>query len=198
MLGTLFLACDLNVQINIVSVSLFLFPLGADSVKSYQSIIRQIIYFNRKPAYYLNRAFKLSCSELNGRFVSNEYIQTLTVIHPKGPSASGKANTATDDSTGQQISSLNDAHTQFTTTSSGNGNHLPVTNSGGHQNLVNSINQQLHHQQQLVQHEAPIQAKVQIQKQKVELKDSHVRPASVNSFMHSSNPGLSKLIVTLD
>ena len=44
--------------------------------------MRQIVYFNRKPAYYLNRSFKLSCSELNGRFSSNDYIQTLTVIHP--------------------------------------------------------------------------------------------------------------------
>lgn len=50
---------------------------------NYQQILRQLIYFNRKPAYYLNRAFKLSCSELNGRFSSNDYIQTLTVIHPK-------------------------------------------------------------------------------------------------------------------
>ncbi|KAI2796804.1 Calsyntenin-2 [Blomia tropicalis] len=56
---------------------------GADSVHNYQQILRQLIYFNRKPAYYLNRAFKLSCSELNGRFSSNDYIQTLTVIHPK-------------------------------------------------------------------------------------------------------------------
>ena len=59
------------------------FSLGADSVHNYQQILRQLIYFNRKPAYYLNRAFKLSCSELNGRFSSNDYIQTLTVIHPK-------------------------------------------------------------------------------------------------------------------
>lgn len=57
--------------------------LGADSVHNYNQIIRQLIYFNRKPAYYLNRAFKLTCSELNGRFTSNDYIQTLTVIHPK-------------------------------------------------------------------------------------------------------------------
>ncbi|RWS31255.1 Calsyntenin-1-like protein, partial [Leptotrombidium deliense] len=59
---------------------------GADTVHNYQSILRQIVYFNRKPAYYLNRAFKLTCSELNGRFVSNDYIQTLTVIHPKSDS----------------------------------------------------------------------------------------------------------------
>ncbi|OTF77881.1 calsyntenin-1-like protein, partial [Euroglyphus maynei] len=56
---------------------------GADSVHNYNQIIRQLIYFNRKPAYYLNRAFKLTCSELNRRFSSNDYIQTLTVIHPK-------------------------------------------------------------------------------------------------------------------
>lgn len=61
---------------------------GADSVRSYQNILRQIVYFNRKPAYFLNRAFKLSCSELNGRFTSNDYIQTVTVIHPKGSSSS--------------------------------------------------------------------------------------------------------------
>ena len=53
-------------------------------MRSYQTILRQIVYFNRKPAYYLNRSFKLSCSELNGRFTSNDYIQTLTVIHPNG------------------------------------------------------------------------------------------------------------------
>lgn len=56
---------------------------GIDTVHAYEQILREIIYFNRKPAYYLNRAFKLSCSELNGRFLSNDYIQTLTVIHPK-------------------------------------------------------------------------------------------------------------------
>ncbi|XP_013773618.1 calsyntenin-1-like [Limulus polyphemus] len=56
---------------------------GADKIHNYELILRQIIYYNRKPAYYLNRAFKLVCSELNNRFVSNEYIQTLTVIHPR-------------------------------------------------------------------------------------------------------------------
>ncbi|XP_077288036.1 calsyntenin-1-like [Arctopsyche grandis] len=55
---------------------------GADSVDSYQKVLHQIDYTNKKPAYYLNRVFKLTCSELNGRFTSNEYVQTLTVIHP--------------------------------------------------------------------------------------------------------------------
>ena len=50
---------------------------GAHTTRHYQSILRQIHYANRKPAYYLNRAFKLACSELGGRFTSNEYVQTV-------------------------------------------------------------------------------------------------------------------------
>lgn len=41
-------------------------------------VLRQIQYSNKKPAYYLNRAFKLVCSEMNGRFSSNEYVQTVS------------------------------------------------------------------------------------------------------------------------
>lgn len=70
---------------------------GADTVRSYQTILRQIVYFNRKPGYYLNRSFKLSCSELNGRFTSNDYIQTLTVIHPSSSRATEREDSATTD-----------------------------------------------------------------------------------------------------
>jgi hypothetical protein len=51
---------------------------GSDMVFNYQQVLRQIVYTNRKPAYYLNRVFKLTCSELNGRFTSNEYVQTVS------------------------------------------------------------------------------------------------------------------------
>ena len=88
---------------------------GADTIHSYQTILRQVVYFNRKPAYYLNRAFKLSCSELNGRFKSNDYIQTLTVIHPKATSpvpavVSTTVPTTSTDQIGELLkkSSLND------------------------------------------------------------------------------------------
>lgn len=66
---------------------------GADTVHNYQKVLRDIIYSNKKPAYYLNRVFKLTCSELNGRFTSNEYVQTLTVVHPhmSGASEAGLA-----------------------------------------------------------------------------------------------------------
>ncbi|CAG9570266.1 unnamed protein product [Danaus chrysippus] len=59
---------------------------GADTVDNYQQVLREIEYSNKKPAYYLNRVFKLTCSELNGRFTSNEYVQTLTVEHPRAAS----------------------------------------------------------------------------------------------------------------
>ncbi|XP_068624721.1 calsyntenin-1 [Battus philenor] len=60
---------------------------GADTVANYERVLRSIEYSNKKPAYYLNRVFKLTCSELNGRFTSNEYVQTLTVVHPRSSSS---------------------------------------------------------------------------------------------------------------
>merc|ERR1719219_1526277 len=58
---------------------------GTDMVYNYEQILRQIIYNNLKPAYYLNRQFRLSCSLREQRFISNEFIETLTVIHPPVP-----------------------------------------------------------------------------------------------------------------
>jgi len=56
--------------------------LGADMIYNYEQVLRQVVYSNQKPAYYLNRQFKIICSELSDRFTSNEYVQTLTVVHP--------------------------------------------------------------------------------------------------------------------
>lgn len=55
---------------------------GAEMIYNYERLLRQVTYTNRKPAYYLNRKFTVICSEMNGRFISNEYIQTITVVHP--------------------------------------------------------------------------------------------------------------------
>lgn len=59
--------------------------IGYDTVTNYLRILRSLIYINRKPAYYLNRVFKLSCSQLGDRFRSAEFTLTLTVLHPKQP-----------------------------------------------------------------------------------------------------------------
>lgn len=55
---------------------------GAEMIYNYERLLRQVTYTNQKPAYYLSRQFKIVCSEMSGRFVSNHYIQTLNVIHP--------------------------------------------------------------------------------------------------------------------
>merc|ERR1712106_828210 len=79
---------------------------GSHTTHHYQSLLRQIHYANRKPAYYLNRAFKLSCSELGGRFTSNEYIQTVTIIHPQlsidKAAAMGGSGSSSDVSNGEE------------------------------------------------------------------------------------------------
>ena len=52
--------------------------LGTDMVYNYEQILRQITYNNMKPAYYLNRQFKLICSLRDVRATSNEYVQTVS------------------------------------------------------------------------------------------------------------------------
>merc|ERR1712066_964355 len=69
---------------------------GAEMIYNYERVLRQVTYSNKKPAYYLNRQFRITCSELNGRFVSNEYTQTLTVIHPQLPQEPAKVSSKVD------------------------------------------------------------------------------------------------------
>lgn len=56
---------------------------GLDGVHNYQQILRLVTYKNNEPARYKERQFKLICSDMNGRLVSNEYIQRVNVIHPR-------------------------------------------------------------------------------------------------------------------
>lgn len=84
---------DINTIINKDGVEM----IGSDTIENYLHILRSLVYINRKPAYYLNRVFKLSCSQLGDRFHSAEFTLTLTVLHPKQqtstevPSTSEKA-----------------------------------------------------------------------------------------------------------
>ena len=52
---------------------------GTDMIYNYEQILRQITYNNMKPAYYLNRQFRLSCSLRDQRFISNEFIETVRI-----------------------------------------------------------------------------------------------------------------------
>lgn len=53
--------------------------IGYDTTDNYLSVLRRLVYTNKKPAYYLNRVFKLSCAQVSGHFRSAEYTLTLTV-----------------------------------------------------------------------------------------------------------------------
>lgn len=57
--------------------------IGYDTVDNYMSVLRRLVYTNKKPAYYLNRVFKLSCAQVSGHFRSADYIMTLTVSNIK-------------------------------------------------------------------------------------------------------------------
>lgn len=70
---------DIRTNINKDGVEM----IGTDSTRNYLSVLRALVYSNKKPAYYLNRVFKLSCSQLSSEFKSSEYTLTLTVLHPK-------------------------------------------------------------------------------------------------------------------
>jgi len=54
---------------------------GADRVYNYEEVLRQVQYVNRKPDDLNSRSFILTCSELNGRFISNEFHVQVDVIH---------------------------------------------------------------------------------------------------------------------
>lgn len=41
-------------------------------MSSYEQVIRQVRYYHRRPARLAERRFRLTCSELNGRYTSNE------------------------------------------------------------------------------------------------------------------------------
>ncbi|XP_064642451.1 calsyntenin-1-like isoform X3 [Lineus longissimus] len=54
---------------------------GADKMINYETVLREVHYLNRNPAAMTKRSFTLTCSELNGRFVSNDFEVTVEVIH---------------------------------------------------------------------------------------------------------------------
>ncbi|XP_017061660.1 calsyntenin-1 [Drosophila ficusphila] len=70
---------DIKTNINKDGVEM----IGRDNIHNYLNVLRSLVYSNKKPAYYLNRVFKLSCAQLSSEYKSAEYTLTLTVLHPK-------------------------------------------------------------------------------------------------------------------
>ncbi|XP_053351585.1 calsyntenin-2 [Clarias gariepinus] len=54
---------------------------GVDSMANYELAIRQVRYRNWRLASLSERRFRLSCSELNGRYTSNNFNLELRIIH---------------------------------------------------------------------------------------------------------------------
>lgn len=42
-------------------------------MSNYEQVIRQVRYYNWRPGQLTDRRFRLTCSELNGRYTSNEF-----------------------------------------------------------------------------------------------------------------------------
>ncbi|XP_035479384.1 calsyntenin-2-like [Scophthalmus maximus] len=54
---------------------------GVDSMSNYEQVIRQVRYFAWQPAPLADRRFRLTCSELNGRYTSNEFNLEVSALH---------------------------------------------------------------------------------------------------------------------
>ncbi|KAG5847540.1 hypothetical protein ANANG_G00127160 [Anguilla anguilla] len=54
---------------------------GVDSMSHYEEAIRQVRYRNWHPAGLKERRFCVTCSELNGRYTSNEFNMEVSVLH---------------------------------------------------------------------------------------------------------------------
>uniref|UniRef100_A0A8C4KIW3 Calsyntenin-1 n=1 Tax=Dromaius novaehollandiae TaxID=8790 RepID=A0A8C4KIW3_DRONO len=59
--------------------------LGVDTMASYEEVLHLIRYRNWHTVSLFDRKFKLVCSELNGRYVSNEFKVEVNVIHTANP-----------------------------------------------------------------------------------------------------------------
>ena len=51
---------------------------GADRLSHYEEILDGVLYVNSRPEELNSRTFLLSCTELNGRFVSNQLSVTVS------------------------------------------------------------------------------------------------------------------------
>uniref|UniRef100_A0A8C7ZEI5 Calsyntenin-2 n=1 Tax=Oryzias sinensis TaxID=183150 RepID=A0A8C7ZEI5_9TELE len=58
---------------------------GVDSMAHYEQALRQLRYRNWRPTSLNDRKFRLTCSELNGRYTSNEFTLEVTLPHHAAP-----------------------------------------------------------------------------------------------------------------
>ncbi|NWS51103.1 CSTN2 protein, partial [Chunga burmeisteri] len=54
---------------------------GVDSMHSYEQVLRQVRYRNWYTSTTFDRKFRVKCSELNGRYTSNEFNLEVNILH---------------------------------------------------------------------------------------------------------------------
>ncbi|XP_059259631.1 calsyntenin-3 [Mustela nigripes] len=67
--------------LELTNTSAYLTIAGVESITVYEEILRQAHYRLRHGAALYSRKFRLSCSEMNGRYSSNEFIVEVNVLH---------------------------------------------------------------------------------------------------------------------
>ncbi|XP_006210954.2 calsyntenin-3 [Vicugna pacos] len=67
--------------LELTNTSAYLTIAGVESITVYEEILRQAHYRLRHGAALYARKFRLSCSEMNGRYSSNEFIVEVSVLH---------------------------------------------------------------------------------------------------------------------
>ncbi|XP_004643569.1 calsyntenin-3 isoform X1 [Octodon degus] len=67
--------------LELTNTSAYLTIAGVESITVYEEILRQAHYRLRHGAALYARKFRLSCSEMNGRYSSNEFVVEVNVLH---------------------------------------------------------------------------------------------------------------------
>ncbi|KAL1021145.1 hypothetical protein UPYG_G00009370 [Umbra pygmaea] len=71
--------------LEMTSSNLGLILTGVNTMAKYQQVLRLIHYKNWHTEALFDRKFKLVCSELNGRYISNDFKVEVNVIHTANP-----------------------------------------------------------------------------------------------------------------
>ncbi|XP_026569103.1 calsyntenin-3 isoform X2 [Pseudonaja textilis] len=67
--------------LELMNTSAYLTVTGVESIAVYEEILHQISYCIRHGAALYERKFRLSCTEMNGRYSSNEFTVEVNVLH---------------------------------------------------------------------------------------------------------------------
>ncbi|XP_063150726.1 calsyntenin-3 isoform X2 [Candoia aspera] len=67
--------------LELINTSAYLTVTGVESIAVYEEILHQVSYCIRRGAALYERKFRLSCTEMNGRYSSNEFTVEVNVVH---------------------------------------------------------------------------------------------------------------------